>query len=422
MAFVCNIDLFGAKLPAKEELWKLSSLVNSSEANIIAFAEDAKAAVEKGNNLAGGIAFAIVDKNEEALEALKKAKGGDEKKTYLAWVLRKLKQYDKALKTLEKVDGSDMEKVAILRDADQFDKAQEILDANAELENVSADYHYEKARLFALTGEHQSAIDNYEKAVELDPSHQNALFNLAYACDLWGNEEAAMDYYKKLVSQKPVYVSALLNLAVLYEEHADYSNALNCIMSVLDAHPNNPRANLFYKDVKSAMTMYYDEDSEKRQDVRNQILEIPISDFELSVRSRNCLKKMNIYTLGDLARIPESELLSYKNFGETSLKEIKHIIEIKGLKLGLANNDREVSGQESDYSVEENELYGQTVDELELSVRARNALDRLGVRMIGDLVRRTEAELLGCKNFGVTSLNEIKIALEKMGLSLRTLD
>src|SRR5438034_8316315 len=54
-------------------------------------------------------------------------------------------------------------------------------------------------------------------------------------------------------------------------------------------------------------------------------LEIPVTDFELSVRSRNCLRKMNIRTLGDLTRTTEAALLASKNFGETSLSEIKEI-------------------------------------------------------------------------------------------------
>src|SRR6185437_4893571 len=68
--------------------------------------------------------------------------------------------------------------------------------------------------------------------------------------------------------------------------------------------------------------------------------EIPITDFELSVRSRNCLKKMNIRSLGDLLKTSEAELLSYKNFGETSLNEIKALLAQKGLRLGQAAEDK----------------------------------------------------------------------------------
>jgi DNA-directed RNA polymerase subunit alpha len=49
-------------------------------------------------------------------------------------------------------------------------------------------------------------------------------------------------------------------------------------------------------------------------------------------------------------------------------------------------------------------------------------VQKLNIRTIGELIRRTEAELLGVKNFGVTSLNEIKKAIGNLGLSLRNLD
>ena len=53
------------------------------------------------------------------------------------------------------------------------------------------------------------------------------------------------------------------------------------------------------------MEMYYDEDLERKEDRLNQILRIPITDFELSVRARNCLNKMDILTLGDLVKKTE---------------------------------------------------------------------------------------------------------------------
>ena len=62
------------------------------------------------------------------------------------------------------------------------------------------------------------------------------------------------------------------------------------------------------------------------------------------------------------------------------------------------------------------------VSELELSVRARKCLQRLGILTLGELVSRTESELLSSKNFGDTSLQEIKLRLEERSLSLRKLD
>jgi len=58
------------------------------------------------------------------------------------------------------------------------------------------------------------------------------------------------------------------------------------------------------------------------------------------------------------------------------------------------------------------------VDELELSVRSANCLQNANIRFIGELVQRTEGEMLKTKNFGRKSLNEIKETLAEMSLSL----
>ena len=139
---------------------------------------------------------------------------------------------------------------------------------------------------------------------------------------------------------------------------------------------------------------------------------------------------MNIRSLGDLLRTSEAELLSYKNFGETSLNEIKALLANKGLRLGQAAEDKGgaagiAGGIRKPAVVSGNvptELMGKSVADLELSVRSRKALQRLNIATIGELASRTEAELLGCKNFGQTSLNEIKQQLGTFGLDLRKLE
>jgi DNA-directed RNA polymerase subunit alpha len=65
-----------------------------------------------------------------------------------------------------------------------------------------------------------------------------------------------------------------------------------------------------------------------------------------------------------------------------------------------------------------NENLLRSVDELELSVRSANCLKHANIKLIGDLVQKTEAEILATKNFGRKSLNEIKDILSEMGLSL----
>ena len=65
-----------------------------------------------------------------------------------------------------------------------------------------------------------------------------------------------------------------------------------------------------------------------------------------------------------------------------------------------------------------NENLFRTVDELELSVRSANCLKNANIKYIGELVQRSEGEMLRTKNFGRKSLNEIKEMLTEMGLSL----
>jgi DNA-directed RNA polymerase subunit alpha len=66
----------------------------------------------------------------------------------------------------------------------------------------------------------------------------------------------------------------------------------------------------------------------------------------------------------------------------------------------------------------QNENLYRTVDELELSVRSANCLQNANIRYIGELVQKSEAEMLKTKNFGRKSLKEIKEILTEMELSL----
>lgn len=79
----------------------------------------------------------------------------------------------------------------------------------------------------------------------------------------------------------------------------------------------------------------------------------------------------------------------------------------------------ETDEEEMDEEQEQlNEHFLKSVDELELSVRSANCLKHADIKLIGELVQKTESEILGTKNFGRKSLNEIKEILAEMGLSL----
>lgn len=85
------------------------------------------------------------------------------------------------------------------------------------------------------------------------------------------------------------------------------------------------------------------------------------------------------------------------------------------------NFEEEPEPLEEEIEVKEerlNENLFRPVSELELSVRSANCLKNANIKLIGELVQKTEAEMLKTKNFGRKSLNEIKGILEDMGLSL----
>ena len=119
----------------------------------------------------------------------------------------------------------------------------------------------------------------------------------------------------------------------------------------------------------------------------------------------------------------EQELLSYKNFGETSLEEIKQMLTQKGLRLGQGLDDggRELTrGRNPLEATTDPTVLDGSIDEIELSVRSRRCMERLGIHSIRDLINKTEVELMSAKNFGMTSLNEIKRKLVEINLDLRS--
>jgi DNA-directed RNA polymerase subunit alpha len=77
------------------------------------------------------------------------------------------------------------------------------------------------------------------------------------------------------------------------------------------------------------------EEAVVEEEVFDPVLLRPVDDLELTVRSANCLKAENIFYIGDLIQRTEVELLKTPNLGKKSLTEIKDILAIKGLSLGM---------------------------------------------------------------------------------------
>jgi DNA-directed RNA polymerase subunit alpha len=140
------------------------------------------------------------------------------------------------------------------------------------------------------------------------------------------------------------------------------------------------------------------------------------------------IKKVN-YTVTNarVGQITDYDKLTLEAWTDGSLnpeEAVAHAAKILKDQLSIFITFEEEEEAEMSYSEDEEEKEGvnenllRSVDELELSVRSANCLKHANIKLIGDLVQKTEAEILATKNFGRKSLNEIKDILTEMGLSL----
>ncbi|PQO34417.1 tetratricopeptide repeat protein [Bremerella cremea] len=382
-------------------------------------------------NVRLGVCQFIMGHHDRAVGTLSAADGGALAHFYLGRSYFAMQDYDKAIEAFQSAqtagynrDDCQLGIVESLRSKGESEKALAMLDNMFGPVESTANYLYQRgATIASLGGNPAEVVALYERAVEADAGHAGALFGLALENDRRGNDVQALQLYQNAAAVFPSHVGALLNLGLLHEDRGEYDRATHCYQRVLDSYPTDKRARMYLKDAQASGDMYYDEEEQKKRDRMSQVLSIPVTDFELSVRSRNCLQKMGIMTLGDLCRCSEQELLASKNFGETSLIEIRDMLRSKGLELGQMSNDKqaapEVAYDTSGLSADEQALLDRPIAELSLSVRARKCMVRLGISTIGELVRRTGDELLECKNFGVTSLNEVREKLTSYNIKLR---
>ncbi len=95
-----------------------------------------------------------------------------------------------------------------------------------------------------------------------------------------------------------------------------------------------------------------------------------------------------------------------------TLSELIHLFSeleaSEGLQVGPAQNEQQLTGD-----------LALTIEELNLSVRSYNCLKREGINTVGELVQKSEAELMDIRNFGQKSIDEVKAKLDELGLSLR---
>jgi DNA-directed RNA polymerase subunit alpha len=377
-----------------------------------------------------GVCQFLIGRYSDAIQTLTSADGGALTHFYLGKSYLALDRYAEALTAYESAEraGYNRDDVALAKaEAMRYNGdaagSLKVLDNLSGAVEQTAEYLYQRsATVAALGGNPTEVIALLERAIDHDSTHPGVLFGLALQNDRAGNDDFARQLYERAARYFPTHVGTLINLGLLYEDIEHFERAKQCYARVLDVFPSHERARLYFKDADASRDMYYDEEARRRQDRLSQILSVPVTDFELSVRSRNCLQKMGIMTLGDLTQTTEQELLSSKNFGETSLVEIREMLSSKGLELGQFASTKwqeEPVYEPTSMSDDERALLDRPIAELNLSVRARKCMVRLGLTTIGELLRRTGDDLLECKNFGVTSLNEVREKLTTNGLKLR---
>jgi DNA-directed RNA polymerase subunit alpha len=377
-----------------------------------------------------GVCQYVLGRYQDAVKTLKNADGGALTHFYMGKAHLALEQYSEALTAYESSEKAGynrdevvLAKAEVNRYIGNVDQSLQLLDTLSGAVEQTAEYLYQRSATISALGENRAeVVALLERAVEANGSHAGALFGLALENERHGNDDYARNLYERAASQFPTHVGTLLNLGLLYEDLEYFDRANQCYQRILDAYPAHERARLYFKDSEASCDMYYDEEARRRQERLVQILSVPVTDFELSVRSRNCLQKMGIMTLGDLTETTELELLASKNFGETSLVEISDMLASKGLELGQFSKqslEEEPVYDPSDLSDDERAMLDRPISDLNLSVRARKCMVRLGLTTVGELLRRTGDDLLECKNFGVTSLNEVREKLTVQGMKLR---
>jgi DNA-directed RNA polymerase subunit alpha len=147
---------------------------------------------------------------------------------------------------------------------------------------------------------------------------------------------------------------------------------------------------------------------------------IPIDSVHSPVRKVNF--QVEAARLGQMTDYDKLTLEVWTNGAVSPQDSIGYAAKLLKDHMSIFINFEEVPEQSEEVSErgldKMNEVLNRSVEELELSVRSYNCLKNANIQTIGELVQKTEAEMLRTKNFGRKSLNEIKEILANMGLSL----
>jgi DNA-directed RNA polymerase subunit alpha len=413
----CHVDLRGQAEELVADFGTVAKKLSSEN----------KAEVRKGT------ALWLLGRSEEAIGVLKDARASKEKSYVLGLSYLEAGRPNDALEQLKEAysaDPSDPFVSAAFCEAKirvgQYDEAETHVDRLVKKQPTGRAL-YLKGLLADFQGYHDDALAAYEKSLEVEPGNPESLFRLAYVMDLSGEDARALELYEQLRKMRPMHRNTMMNLGVMYEDRGDYDRAEQCYQAVLDYFPNDARAGLYLKDAKASTTMFYDEDAARREAKVMQILGQPVAEMSFSPRVRNALQKLGVNSLGDLVQKSEDDLLAIPNFGRTSLRELKEFLSSKGLSLATASGPGGLVAPPEEGGVEapvatgpvSDEVLKKNLSDFEWSGRIRKVFEKMSLVTVGDLLARTEKDLLKSKNLGVTSIKEIRKKLGQLGVQMK---
>jgi DNA-directed RNA polymerase subunit alpha len=213
------------------------------------------------------------------------------------------------------------------------DPAIEIIDKNAVLatltENVAFEMEMvvEKGRGYVPASEREAVLDRFEQ--EIGRIRVDALYSpvirVRYTTE--DTRVGQKTNYDRLIME--IWTNGVVNPEMALVEAA----------KILRKHINSFIQ--YFEIGQKTVVQQLPEAEEKKELLVDENLakklEMPIVELELSVRASNCLESVKIETVGQLAKMTDSDLLKIRSFGKTSLREIQRKLADMGLSLGLTD-------------------------------------------------------------------------------------
>jgi DNA-directed RNA polymerase subunit alpha len=232
---------YGAVHAARDAAWrdaearrKLTHLLASLPAEPSAAKEDRAAALRRG------LALYVLGREVESLPWLA-ASTSRGVRLLRARALLGLGRAAEALQVLgETPKDADAASIAAEAHAALGDGAAARAAAETVKDRVEAAYL--RALAAEADADRRQAAEAYDEALDADPDHSRALFRRARLEAMHGNDEEAIEMYRRCLDLPNPPVNAYLNLGNLYEDRGEFTKARECYRAVLAAEPANPRA------------------------------------------------------------------------------------------------------------------------------------------------------------------------------------